>query len=207
MDTAKFALRTQSKVNQNYTLALLDLQQSPRVTMIPDILQKQIDGVFDSDGFLIKKQNSDELIYTYSYRNEFMVMNRDLQLQSRLHTIDTVKTAHIKITTLKDGRRKMSMPPLKINRANTANRNIVFIHSTSMARNEAAKTWNEVSVVDMYFSDRQEYAGSFYIQNRKGEKLSKMIANDEYLFVIVGNELIRYRFTKPIKDLYRSGEA
>lgn len=207
LDTAKFALRTQSKVNQNYTVAVLDLHNSPKVKIIPDILQKQIDGVFDSDGFLIKKQNSDELIYTYSYRNEFMVMNKDLQLRSRLNTIDTVKTAHIKITKLTDGRRKLSAPPVKINKGIAGNRNIVFIHSTSKARNETAKAWNTVSVVDMYYADRQEYAGSFYIKNRNGEKLSKMIATDNYLYVIVGNKLIRYRFTKPIKNLYRSGEA
>lgn len=207
LDITKFALRTQSRANKHYTLAILNLQNTPKVTMLPGILQKQIDGVFDSDGFLIKKTNSDELIYTYSYRNEFMVMNKDFLFKSRLKTIDTVKKAQLKITELTDGRRKMSAPPVKINSGITANRNIIFIHSTSRAKNESKKAWSTVSVVDMYYTDRQEYAGSFYIKNRNGEKISKMIANDNYLFIIIGNELIRYRFTKPIKKLYRSGEA
>ncbi|REC50627.1 MULTISPECIES: MauE/DoxX family redox-associated membrane protein [Chryseobacterium] len=207
VDTAKFALRTQSRTNQNYTLALLHLYPSPKVYLHQGILQKQIDGVFDSDGNLLRINNNGNLVYSYSYRNQFMVMNRDMKLLSRLKTIDTVGTAQIKVTKLADGRRKMSAPPVKINKGSTANRNLLFIHSASMAKNESAKAWDEVSVVDMYFLNKQEYAGSFYIKNRKGAKLSKMIANDQYLFVLMGTELIRYRFTKPIKKLYRSGEA
>jgi uncharacterized membrane protein YphA (DoxX/SURF4 family) len=207
IDSAKFALRTQSRADQNYTLALLDLHQSPKVKIHQGILQKQIDGVFDSDGSLLMINDSHGLVYSYSYRNQFMVMNQEMKLLNRFKTIDTVSTAQIKVTKLSDGRRKMNAPPVKINKGSTANRNLLFIHSTSMAKNESAKAWDEVSVVDMYFLDRQEYAGSFYIKNRKGEKLSKMMANDQYLFVMMGTELIRYRFTKPIKQLYRSGEA
>ena len=208
LDTARFALRTQSRADQNYTLALLDLHQSPKVIIHKDILQKQIDGVFDSDGNLLRIiNNNQDLVYSYSYRNQFMVMNHEMKLLNRFKTIDTVSTAQIKITKLSDGRRKMSAPPVKINKGSTANQNLLFIHSTSMAKNESAKAWDEVSVVDIYFLDRQEYAGSFYIKNRKGEKLSRMIANDQYLFVLMGTELIRYRFTKPLKQLYRSGKA
>lgn len=207
IDTSKFALRTQSRIDQEYTLAILDLHQSPKVKIYKNILQKQTDGVFDSDGNLLRINNNHALVYSYSYRNQFMVMNQEMKLLNRFKTIDTVSTAQIKVTKLSDGRRKMSAPPVKINKGSTANRNLLFIHSTSMAKNESAKAWDEVSVVDMYFLDRPEYAGSFYIKNRKGEKLSRMIANDQYLFVLMGTELIRYRFTKPIKQLYRSGEA
>lgn len=207
IDSFSFALRTQTVDDQKYSLALLNLEDSVPLTLKRDILQKQIDGVFDSDGYFIKDNNTRKLIYAYSYRNQLMVMNEKLRLENRLKTIDTVSHAQIKVTELSDGRRKMSAPPLKINKGLAANRNIVFVYSTSMAKNELAKSWNDVSVVDMYFSDRQEYAGSFYIKNRNGEKISKMIATDQFLFVIIGSELIRYRFTKPIKNLYRSGEA
>lgn len=207
IDSSSFALRTQTTDDQKYSLALLNLDYPFPLTLKRDILQKQIDGVFDSDGYFVKDNNTGKLIYAYSYRNQLIVMNETIRLENRLETIDTVSQAQIKVTALSDGRRKMSAPPLKINKGLAANRNIVFVHSTSMAKNESAKSWNDVSVVDMYFSDRQEYAGSFYIKNRKGEKLSKMIATDQFLFVIIGSELIRYRFTKPIKNLYRSGEA
>ncbi len=207
LDTARFALRTQNRVTRYYTLADLDLHRIPKIKLSEGILQKQIDGVFDSDGFLVKKQNSKELIYAYSYRNEFMLMDDRVHLKDRFRTIDTVTTAQVKVTVLSDGRRKMSAPPVKINKACTSNSNLVFISSASKARNESAESGQGVSVVDMYFTDKHEYAGSFYIKNRNGNKISKMTANDHYLFIIMGNELIRYRFTKPVKDLYRSGEA
>lgn len=207
LDSAKFALRTQNKENREYTIASLDLNRNPKVELIPRILEKQIDGVFDSDGYLLKKSNNRELVYPYSYRNQFMVMDDHFKLLGRYKTIDTVETAKIKVTSMSDGRHKMSAPPIKINKSSTANRNLIFIESSSMGKSESSKAWKNAVAVDMYYTNKQEYAGSFYINHRNNKKLSQMLATDQYLYALIGNELIRYQFTRPVKKIYQSGEA
>jgi len=43
---------------------------APILTLAPDLLQKQIDGVFCTDGMLRYNETLHQLIYTYYYRNE-----------------------------------------------------------------------------------------------------------------------------------------
>jgi hypothetical protein len=94
-------------------LGSLDLNRNPKVVLNPDILQKQIDGVFDSDGKLLLNQNFKNLIYIYNYRNEYMIMDEDLELKSRLKTIDTISRARFNVVKIPDGRHKMNVPSLK----------------------------------------------------------------------------------------------
>lgn len=198
IDSSKFAIRTQNSNNREYTLASLDLKRNQKVQMLPSILEKQIDGVFDSDGKLIQSSNSSHLIYTYTYRNQFIVLDRALNPRNKFQTIDTTKTAKVVIKRLADGRHKMSAPPLTVNKNQTANQYLLLNQSNLMGKHESAKIWKKTAVVDMYRIDKQEYVGSFNIYNNKENKMSHMMAIDKYLFVMIGNELMRYHFRIPL---------
>lgn len=207
LDSTRFGLRTQSRFTQEYTIAELNLRNAPKVKLKEGILEKQIDGVFDSDGKLIQDQFDGTPIYLYSYRNRFMIMDSSLLLKRRLQTIDTTKTARLKITRLKNGSHKMSVPAIQNNKSVTAFNSLLFIESNLMGRNESVRAWEHSAVIDMYRTGKQEYSGSFYIPHRKNKSLSSMIATDSFLFILIGKDLIRYKFTKPLMDLYKKGEA
>ncbi|WP_073294394.1 MauE/DoxX family redox-associated membrane protein [Chryseobacterium polytrichastri] len=198
MDSLRFAIRTQSRQNQQYTLGTLDLSQSPKLKLDPSILEKQIDGVFDSDGKLIGGLGTGQFIYTYSYRNQFLVMDSDLSAIQKFNTIDTTTQAKIETRQLTNGNHKMTVPPLVVNKMMTANRHLLFIQSNLMGKHESSKAWKNAAVVDIYHTDRREYVGSFYIGNRKENAISHMLATDRFLYVLIGNELLRYHFRMPL---------
>jgi uncharacterized membrane protein YphA (DoxX/SURF4 family) len=206
VDTSKFAIRTQSRQNQQYVLGSLNLSQNPKVKLHTTILEKQIDGVFDSDGKLITSLKTNNLIYTFSYRNQFFVLDDQLNLLRKLNTIDTTSRAKIQTRQLSDGKHKMTAPPLLVNKIMTANRHLLFNQSNLIGKHESSKAWKNASVVDIYQTDKQEYVGSFYIQNREENTISYMLATDKYLYVLMGNELVRYKFRAALQDP-KSGEA
>lgn len=199
IDSSRFAIRTQSRQTRQYTLGSLNLSTNPKLNLHPSILEKQIDGVFDSDGKLIRSPGTGQLVYTYSYRNQFVIMDHHLNVVKRLNTIDTTTRAKIETRQLSDGKHKMTAPPLIVNKTMTANRGLLFNESNLMGRYESSRAWKNAAVVDIYRTDRQEYLGSFYIQNRKQNKMSHMLATDRYLYVLIGNELVRYQLRRPIR--------
>lgn len=207
LDSTRFAIRTQSKSTQQYTLGTLDLDRNPKVLLNANILQKQIDGVFDSDGKLLLNKNLNKLIYIYNYRNQYMIMDEDLHLRSRLKTIDTISKARLSVVKLPDGKYKMNVPALKNNQNAATHQNLLFTESTLIGKYESKKAWKKNSVIDIYRADKQEYIGSFYIAKENDKGFTQMFATDQYLFVLIGKELKRYKFTKPILNLYKKGNA
>lgn len=207
IDSSKFAVRTQNSKNKQYTLASLYLTGKIKVKQDTTILKRQVDGVFDSDGRLIKNGDSKELIYTYAYRNQILVLDTNLKVLRNLHTIDTTTIARIEATELSDGRHKMSAPPVMVNKFTTAGHGLLFNQSNLMGKHESNSKWKKATIVDVYKTDRQEYVGSFYIYHRKGAKMSQMFAAKKYLYVLCGNEIIRYRFSVPFSKYFKVGDA
>jgi uncharacterized membrane protein YphA (DoxX/SURF4 family) len=202
LDSLHFAIRTQSSVTRQYVLAGLDLSQAQKLKMYPSILTRQVDGVFDVDGKLITEYNSQKLLYVYTYRNQFMVMDKDMKVLRKLHTIDTTSVAKIEPRRLGNGTHKMGAPPLKVNGTVTSNRNLLFIHSSLKGRHESSQMWKKAAIVDIYRTDKQEYVGSFYIENKGTTHFSYMMADDKYLYVLIENDLKRYRFREPISKYF-----
>lgn len=207
MDSVHFALRTQSKADKMFTIASLDLTKPPKVKLYPGILEKQVDGVFDSDGKLTSGGHSDTLVYAYTYRNTFLIINNKFELKRKLHTIDTTTVAKIRTGSQSNGTHKLIAPPLKVNQNISANRNLAFIQSDLMGKHESVKSWKNAKVIDIYRTDKQEYIGSFYIYNQGKSKLTDFIVTDQYLFAIVGDQLVRYTYRKPITEYFKPGEA
>ncbi len=193
IDSTRFAIRTQRGSDHRYTLATLNVKDNLKVKLKPDILQGQIDGVFDVDGSLISNSNATKLVYTYVYRNQFIVMDSTMKIENRLHTIDTTTRAKITISKLSDGRKKMGAPPFSVNKRSVIAGDLLFNESNLMGKYEPSESWKTSSIIDVYRLDRQQYMGSFYIDHKKGEALSSWSVNGNYLYAIVGNELRRYR--------------
>lgn len=207
IDSVNFGIRTMLSGNEMYTIGSLHLTDPARVNLNPDILQKQTDGLFDSDGKLIEDPKSGNLIYTYFYRNQFLVMDSRLRLLRRLKTIDTISQAQVRGVVLSDGRRKMGAPPLQVNKNMTAIGGILFNQSNLRGKFEEKAAWKQASVIDCYCTDQQKYIGSFYIANRGKNKVAHLLATERYLYIISGNELVRYRFAQSFIGQFKTGGA
>jgi uncharacterized membrane protein YphA (DoxX/SURF4 family) len=203
LDSAKFAIRTLNSKTQNFTLGILNLNAKPRVTLYDNIIEKQKDGVFDADGILIQDLNHDQYIYTYFYRNQFLILDSSLHLLRKLRTIDTVSRAQVQVALLKNGQHKMNAPPLMVNKGMVAHGGLLFNQSNLKGKYETAEIWKEASIIDVYWTDQQEYVGSFYISNRKDGKMSDMMVTDRYLYILCGNGIVRYQFSKLFQKSFK----
>lgn len=207
IDSTKFALRTLSRKSKELTLALLDINATPKLKLYPRILEKQVDGVFDVDGGLINSNNNENLLYTYNYRNQFISMDNSLNVLKRLNTIDTTTHAKIQETSLKDGRHKLNAPPFKVNSRTNSNRNLIFIQSDLMGKHESRESWKKAVIVDVYRIDGQEYLGSFYLYKGKHANITDFWSTDKYLFVLVGSDLKRFYFREPILSYFEKDKG
>ncbi|ROI10081.1 tellurium resistance protein TerC [Chryseobacterium sp. H3056] len=207
IDSVNFGIRTMLSGHEMYSIGSLRLKGPARVHLNPDILQKQTDGLFDSDGKLVEDPKSGNILYTYFYRNQFLVMDSQLRMLRRLRTIDTISHAQVNAVVLSDGTRKMAAPPQQVNKNMTAISGVVFNQSNLRGKFEEKAAWKQASVIDCYRTDQQKYIGSFYISNRGKNKVAHLLATERYLYVISGNELVRYRFAQPIIREFQAGDA
>lgn len=207
LDSGRFAFRAQSSQTKSWVLGTLDIGRDPTVKLNYQLLETQVDGIFDSDGQLLQDEGNGELIYIYAYRNQFLVMDRELILLRELHTIDTTSRAQIKVRSLSDGRHKMDAPPLQVNKTSAVHGQVLFNASMLMGKFESREQWRQAVVVDMYQTGRQEYLGSFYIYHRGKNRMARMFATDKHLFILSGNEIVRYRFAQAVTRHFQTGEA
>jgi hypothetical protein len=206
-DSISFTFRAQSSKTGTQVLGTLSLRRTPKVSLYDSLLETQIDGMFDTDGQLLRDDVTGELIYIYLYRNEFLVMDRDMTLLRRLHTIDTITRAQVKVQMLSDGQHKMTAPPLQVNKRSVVHGRVLFNKSNLMGKFESSEMWQQASVIDMYRTDMQEYLGSFYIYNRGKNKMTRMLVTDTHLYVLSGSEIVRYRFAQAVTNHFRTGVA
>ncbi|MDH1883690.1 MauE/DoxX family redox-associated membrane protein [Empedobacter falsenii] len=207
IDSINFAIRTQSSTTNTQILGKLNLNKQPKIELISTVLEKQIDGVFDTDGLLVSDSYTNELVYTYYYRNQFIVMDQDLDIKHKLNTIDTTYQAKIEVSHLSDGKNKMSAPPLLVNKKMVAHRHLLFNISKLMGKFESPKQWKQVDVIDVYRTDRRHYIGSFTVQHREENKLSDFLVTDSHFYALIGNELIVYKLKPAITDQFKTGKA
>ena len=207
VDSVRFAFRAQSSQTKSWVLGTLELEQNPVVKLNYQLLEKQVDGIFDTDGQLLQDRMNGELIYIYSYRNRFLVLDRELDLLRKLHTIDTTTKAQVQVRLLSDGRHKMDAPPLLVNKTSVVHGQVLFNASMLKGKFESREQWGQAVVVDMYQTGLQEYLGSFYVYHRGNNMMVRMFATDKHLFVLSGSEIVRYRFAQAVTLHFQTGEA
>lgn len=182
-------------------LGLLSAEGNPIVKFSEELLVKQLDGIFDTDGKLHYCRRSGTLVYLYFYRNEYIVTDSLLQLKSRGQTIDTVSTANLNIVTLPDsGDTKLAAPPKMVNRDFLIHGNLMFVNSLLRGRHESAKVWQQASAVDIYDLKTNTYLSSFYIYNEGRNTPKDFTVIGDVFYAIAGTSLQRYKLDKSIMD-------
>lgn len=188
-----FALRIYDRISRQYMLAREVLNDSIPLKPAPGILQKQVDGIFCTDGSLLYDSTAARLLYIYRYRNEFICMDTSMNILYRANTIDTTTHARIEVDTiLSDGSITLKSPPAVVNRMACMDSQWLFVNSTLMADNEDPHASDQAATIDVYRLDDGKYQFSFYLPDLGGERMYNFGAAHGNLYVLYGHNLIRY---------------
>ena len=200
IDSVHIAFRTQNEKSGENILGIFSFKNCLQSSLNDGLLEKQIDGFFDTDGMMNYSVDNKIFIYLYYYRNEFVVTDDKLQLRFRGNTIDTNKRAKLKPVFIKEiGRRKLASPDYIVNRLSTVRRDQLFVNSMLSGRYEDKQMWKTTSIVDVYDLSSKTYISSFYIYNANDGRMRDMLVVDNNVYVIAGTELCRYTLQKNLK--------
>jgi hypothetical protein len=204
MDSHRLAFRGQAANNNENIIGSMAIGKTSSVKLNPKLLQKQIDGVFDTDGMLHYSSGLKRIVYVYLYRNEFVVADDSLDLKYIGKTIDTTSKAQIKVSYLwgRD-QKKMSAPPLIVNKTSTVYKNLLFIHSQAHGLYEPKDMWSQASTVDVYNLNDASYVSSFYVYNIGDDKIRSILVHENYLYALISNHIVCYRLSNSLLEHYK----
>ena len=207
IDSARMVLRSNKGKDLANILGVFDNENSSKMRYNPQLLQKQVDGIFDTDGKLLYDNNTKKISYVYFYRNEFIIADDHAESIQRGNTIDTTTRAKVKVSYLENNTvRKMSAPPYVVNANAAVCRNLLFIHSKIKGKYQDEKVWNQSFVIDVYDLNKQTYLLSFPIYSISDQKLKTFFVTKDCLYAVIGSTLVLYDLKpiikKEIKDVH-----
>ena len=204
VDSLTLALRAEVKGTGENILAVAHLKEPSKVKFGTGFLQKQIDGIFDTDGSLHVDPVTHKVSYLYRYRNEYLITNKAFERVDYGHTIDTVSKANIIIDTVQSRKeRKLAKPPLIVNRLSATYNDLLFVNSALRGQFESKKMWKDASIIDVYIISDKRYLLSLYIYNVGHHRLKQMLVYENNIYVLINDQLIRYVITPTITNHYK----
>lgn len=170
---------------QNFLVASTCVD-SPKV-----VLKKQFDGILCTDGDLAFSKEYSRIIYTYRYRNQFLVLDTLLNIVLEGKTIDTTSVAKITVSE-QDGKINMSKPPLIVNKRIDVDGKYLFVNSNLVAKNELESESRNGSVIDVYNILDGSYRFSFRIDDFEASKMQAFRVNRTTLIAVFPSHVVRY---------------
>lgn len=192
----RLAVQSISGLNQENTIGIIDMGDSLSGVFSDKLLEKQIDGVFDTDGRLLYNSHLDKLIFTYYYRNAYLGINQNLELAFRGRTIDTITRAQIHIAkNFATGERKLGGNTLLINRQTSTAGQLLLVDSPRLGKLEPENMMEEANILDVYDLTDQSYRFSFYLYKHEKSKAREFIIGNGRLYALQGNYIVAYKLS------------
>ncbi|CAC9974406.1 MauE/DoxX family redox-associated membrane protein [Flavobacterium panici] len=200
LDSKSIVFRSNNAKNSANVLGIFDAESNTKIQYKRNLLQGQIDGIFDTDGSLLYSSEQKKIIYLYLYRNEFIVADRNGDLSYRGHTIDTIKHVKIKVASIKnDMERMISSPSYPVNAKAAVCSNLLFVNSKIKGRFENSRLWEQSYIIDVYDIKKNIYLLSFPVYHTGKEKLSGFLVTPTNLYALIGNRISVYKLNEAIK--------
>jgi uncharacterized membrane protein YphA (DoxX/SURF4 family) len=205
IDSLTLAIRSNDNLKGESQLGSLHFGNKSEAHFNVNLLQKQIDGIFDVDGMLHYNKDLQKLVYIYLYRNQFIVADKTLNLNNRGKTIDTISKAQIKVVNVASRQeRKLAAPPLIVNKTSAVCKNLLFVNSALLGKYEPTEMWKEASIIDIYNLNTNSYQGSFYIYNINKEQLKNFFVLNDNFYGFIGQYLVHYKLSKRLTNSYQN---
>ena len=193
IDSLQMVVRRRSPATGENILGLLNLNDSLNIKQNRQLLQKQIDGFFDTDGTLNYNEELSKIVYVYYYRNQYIVADKNLKLQYRGNTIDTISTAQLEIAKIeKTGERKLSKPGLLVNKNSAVYGNYLYVQSMLPGKYDPETMWKRASTIDVYDLTNKTYQSSFYVYNINEKQTRSFIIKDNFFYALISDKLVCY---------------
>ncbi|HXJ99557.1 MAG TPA: MauE/DoxX family redox-associated membrane protein [Gelidibacter sp.] len=198
----QFVFRGLDKNNNQNVIGRIDFGNPQTLKISDELLQKQIDGIFDTDGMLRYNSELNSLVYVYYYRNEFLTADTELKLDYNGRTIDTVKNAVIKIASTNSGQvRTLAEQPLLVNHQSYSSGKYLFIKSGRLGKYEPEEMLKDASIIDVYNLENRTYEFSFYLYDYEGEKIKSFQIYRNLLIGLSEHYIVLYRLNTLNFDL------
>lgn len=158
------------------------------------VLEKQVDGLFCTDGMLRRDPVTGRIVYVYFYRNNFICMSSQMNIEYLGQTIDTTSVAKIRVAKNKEhGYSTLSSPPFVVNRAANCYDGKLFVNSKLKADNEQKGEFAVHDVIDVYDLITGYYSGSFYIPYAEGKRLRHFVVRGKRVHVLSEKKYLVYQ--------------
>ncbi len=195
-DSVHIGILTVSSETMSNTFGLMQKGKDSIVTILnTDILEKQTDGTFGTDGILLWNDAHQQFIYTYFYQNSYEVTDRDMSYQFTGKTIDTIRKPVLDIAHYKtmDEYKLGAAKSITVNKQSATYGDYLYIHSDRLGRYEDEEVLQAAGIIDVYNITDNSYVFSFYLYHQAEKKLSEFRIHKDLLVAIVGNRLWLYR--------------
>lgn len=201
MDSVNMAIRYMKPKKGESLMGTLNLSDTTKVKYAPLLLQKQFDGIFDTDGSFHFNSQLNKIVYIYLYRNQYIVSDKDLNLDYRGNTIDTVSRAQIKLAKLKNSNMKTFFkPPLIVNKLSAVEGNLLYVNSALPGLYESEDIWKTASIIDVYDLTNKTYRSSFPIYNIGEKTIRSMYVSNNYFYALIGEKIVCYKLREHLKQ-------
>ncbi|UMB54205.1 hypothetical protein MKD41_01700 [Lutibacter sp. A64] len=201
VDSVTMAVRYLTPKSGESLIGTLNLTDTAKVAYGSNLLEKQFDGIFDTDGSLHFNQELNRIIYMYRYRNEFIVATPSLQLMYRGNTIDTVSTAQISLIQKKNSTLKtFAEPPLVVNKTSAVSDNLLYVNSALPGLYEEENIWKIASIVDVYDLTSASYRSSFPVYDINNHKMKSMLVAGNFLYALIENNIVCYKLLEHLSQ-------
>lgn len=188
-------------VNGSFSGTVLGKERfdTPCVRLVKDLLPRQENGLFSTDGMLHYAKQISRMVFVYHYTNRFICADTNLNLIYKGLTIDTNSFAKVKVAKIASEHSfVLAEPPLLVNKKSCVYRHWLLIQSGLRADNENQVKSQQASVIDVYDLLSGKYSFSFYIPDGGKGKIRDIAMIKGYLFEL--NDHYIYSFQLNPKD-------
>ena len=193
IDSSHAAIRALSSDNNENILGTMKKEEKDTAVFNSKLLDKQIDGVFDTDGILLYNNKHRHLLYVYAYRNEYLTTDPGLQLKIIGNTIDTTSRAKIKVAYINNLKAsKLASPARIVNKTAATDGDFLYVNSKLIRQFEPESTWSEASIIDVYNFITKAYLFSFHLYDKEHSKVSKFVIDSGRAYALAGRTLTVY---------------
>ena len=194
INSKTFVFRAVSSTAHKNVLGTLKTKGGTTVKLRDNLLKRQIDGLFDTDGMLLYNEQLQKVIYTYYYRNQYLITDSHLNLDYVGHTIDTTSRAQIKVAYIHSRKQsKLSEPPLLVNKGTSTYGNYLFVNAGLIGLYEPEEMWRKASIIDVYDFLHKRYDFSFYIDNQDQKTMEYFQVKGDLVVALIGHKIVTYR--------------
>jgi len=175
-------------------------QNNDSLKIVDNILEGQVDGIFSSEGSMHAQPTADRLVYIYSYRNQFIVMDTNLHVLYKAKTIDTISHVKFNVRFIPSEKKlTLSSPPAFVNKESCVSGNYLFIHSGLRADNDESSIYDVGSPIDVYSLINGKYLCSFFLPDYGRSKIRDFRVFGNTLVALYDHYAYTYQLNIPVK--------